>query len=56
MGGESKTVGPVGGHCASPAGYVKALARLRAREVRMEIVWREWDLGKSLGSHAGVWV
>lgn len=41
---ESKTVGPVRGHGASPAGEVKALARLRAREVRMVIVWREWDL------------
>lgn len=40
---ESKAVGPVGSHGASPAGDVKALARLRVREVRLEVVWREWD-------------
>ena len=50
---KSKTVGPVGGHGASPVADVKVLARLRAREVRVETVRREWDLGKDLGDHAG---
>lgn len=36
-------MGPVGSNGASPAGDVKALARFKAREVRVEIVWKEWD-------------
>lgn len=36
-------MGPVGSNGASPAGDVKALARLKAREVRVERVWREWN-------------